>query len=123
MGERVAHAEDHIEGRGPIETIGQLIPADAQRAQPDTTTAFVVRNSAGLMGLVAIGTTLCGAQYAWTLPIAWVSFALYAPLPTGVPMQVAGWMLLPPGTATGTWTALVLAVVGTAAYAFAGPRR
>jgi len=36
MGERVAHAEDHIEGRGPIETSGQLIPADAQRAQRDT---------------------------------------------------------------------------------------
>ena len=38
-------------------------------------------------------------------------------------MQVATWMLLPPGTAAGTWTALVLTVAGTAAYAVAGPRR
>jgi hypothetical protein len=38
-------------------------------------------------------------------------------------MRVATWMLLPPGTAAGTWTALVLTVAGTTAYAFAGPRR
>src|SRR6478735_11933225 len=36
MGERVAHAEDDIEGRGAVETVGQLVPADAQRAQRDT---------------------------------------------------------------------------------------
>ncbi|MEU4129300.1 hypothetical protein [Streptomyces wuyuanensis] len=39
------------------------------------------------------------------------------------PTQVATWMLLPPGTATGTWTAMALAVAGTAVYAVAGPRR
>ncbi|WP_434599833.1 hypothetical protein [Streptomyces sp. A5-4] len=86
-------------------------------------TAFVVRDSAGLMGLVAIGAAVCGAQYAWTLPIAWLSLSIFAPPPTNMPMQVASWMVLPPGTAAGTWTALVLAVVGTAAYAVAGPRR
>ncbi|GAB2968207.1 hypothetical protein GCM10023080_033830 [Streptomyces pseudoechinosporeus] len=87
------------------------------------TTAFVVRNSAGLMGLVALGAALSGGQYAWTLPFAWLSFTFFAPPPTSAPMQVTTWMLLPPGTAAGTWTALVLAVAGTAAYAVAGPRR
>ncbi|MFD9323405.1 hypothetical protein ACFWDQ_38155 [Streptomyces sp. NPDC060053] len=91
------------------------------------TTAFVVRDSAGLMGLVALGAALWGGQYAWTLPFAWLSFSFFAPPPTSaptrVPMQVASWMLLPPGTAAGTWTALVLAVAGTVAYAVAGPRR
>ncbi|MFJ5840805.1 hypothetical protein ACIQGO_29355 [Streptomyces shenzhenensis] len=87
------------------------------------TTAFVVRDSAGLMGLVALGAALWGGQYAWTLPFAWLSFAFFAPPPTSAPTQVATWMLLPPGTAAGTWTALVLAVAGTAAYAVAGPRR
>jgi hypothetical protein len=87
------------------------------------TTAFVVRDSAGLMGLVALGAALSGGQYAWTLPFAWLSFSFFAPPPTSTPMQVATWMLLPPGTAAGTWTALVLTVAGTAAYAFAGPRR
>ncbi|MFJ1967136.1 hypothetical protein ACIO93_00530 [Streptomyces sp. NPDC087903] len=84
------------------------------------TTAFVVRDSAGLMGLVALGATFSGGQYAWTPPFAWLSFAFFAPPPTSTPMRVATWMLLPPGTAAGTWTALVLAVAGTAAYAVAG---
>ncbi|MCX4238690.1 hypothetical protein ACH4Y0_19660 [Streptomyces sp. NPDC020707] len=87
------------------------------------TAAFVARDSAGLMGLVALGAALAGGQYAWTLPFAWLSFAFFAPPPTSTPMEVATWMLLPPGTAAGTWTALVLTVVGTAAYAVAGPRR
>ncbi|MEV3908574.1 hypothetical protein [Streptomyces canus] len=87
------------------------------------TTAFVVRDSAGLMGLVALGAALSGGQYAWTLPFAWLSLVFLAPPPTSTPTHVAMWMLLPPGTAAGTWTALVLTVVGTTAYAVAGPRR
>ncbi|MFI7504880.1 hypothetical protein ACIBVL_41705 [Streptomyces sp. NPDC049687] len=87
------------------------------------TTAFVVRDSAGLMGLAALGAALAGGQYAWTLPFAWLSFALFAPPPTSAPMRVATWMMLPSGTAAGTWTALVLTAAGTAAYAAAGPRR
>ncbi|MFD3310528.1 hypothetical protein [Streptomyces sp. NPDC058694] len=90
---------------------------------PMATTAFVVRDTAGLMGLVALGAALSGGQFAWTLPFAWLSFSFFAPPPTSAPMEVAMWMLLPPGTATGTWTALVLTAVGTAAYAVAGPRR
>ncbi|WP_030744801.1 hypothetical protein [Streptomyces sp. NRRL F-5135] len=87
------------------------------------TTAFVVRDTAGLMGLAALGAALSGGQYAWTLPFAWLSFTFFAPPPTSTPMRMATWMLLPPGTAASTWTALVLAVVGTAAYAVGGPRR
>ncbi|MGW1668228.1 hypothetical protein [Streptomyces sp. NPDC002324] len=87
------------------------------------TTAFVVRDSAGLTGLAALGAVLWGAQYAWTPPLAWLSYAVLAPPPTGLPTRVASWMLLPPGTQAATWTALTLALTGTAAYAFAGPRR
>lgn len=85
--------------------------------------AFVVRDSAGLMGLAALGAALAGGGYAWTLPFAWLSFAFVAPPPTSTPMRVATWILLPPGTAAGTWTALALTVAGTTAYAVAGPRR
>ncbi|MET7455222.1 hypothetical protein ABZT03_25670 [Streptomyces sp. NPDC005574] len=88
-----------------------------------TTSAFVVRDSAGLMGLVALGAVISGRQYAWTVPFAWLSFTFLAPPATSAPMRVAGWMLLPSGTATGTWTALAIAVLGTTAYAVAGPRR
>ncbi|MBQ1088915.1 hypothetical protein [Streptomyces sp. B93] len=86
-------------------------------------TAFVVRDSAGLMGLAALGAALAGGQYAWTLPFAWLSLSFIAPPAASTPMGVATWMLLPPGTAAGTWTALTLVTVGTAAYAAAGPKR
>lgn len=103
--------------------VGAVLVAVQTLGEDLATTAFVVRDSAGLMGLAAAGATVFGAQYAWTLPMSWLSFALFAPPPTDTPRQVASWMLLPPGTTAGTWTALVLAVVGTATYAAAGPRR
>ncbi|MFI1509504.1 hypothetical protein [Streptomyces sp. NPDC020597] len=84
---------------------------------------FVVRDSAGLMGLAALGAALAGGRYAWTLPFAWLAVAFFAPSDAGTPTQVATWMLLPAGTAAATWTALLLTLAGTAAYAFAGPRR
>ncbi|KUO12081.1 hypothetical protein [Streptomyces sp. DSM 15324] len=85
--------------------------------------AFVVRDSAGLLGLGALGAALWGGSYAWTLPFAWLAYAFSAPPPTGLPARVAGWLLLPAGAPAATWTALALAVTGTAAYAAAGPRR
>ncbi|MFD0227829.1 hypothetical protein ACWGPD_31900 [Streptomyces hirsutus] len=103
--------------------IGTVLLAVQTMGEDMATTAFVVRDSAGLMGLVALGAALSGGPYAWTLPFAWLSYSFFAPPPTSVPMQVATWMLLPPGTAAGTWTALVLTVAGTAAYAVTGPRR
>ncbi|MBW8795527.1 MAG: hypothetical protein JF597_18605 [Streptomyces sp.] len=84
---------------------------------------FVVRDSAGLVGLAALAAALSGGPYAWALPFAWLSLASFAPAPTNTAMEVAAWMLLPPGTAAGTWTALVLLLSGTTAYAVTGPRR
>ncbi|WP_410534726.1 hypothetical protein [Streptomyces sp. KL2] len=103
--------------------VGTALLAVQTTGEDLAATAFVVRDSAGLMGLAALGAALSDGRYAWTLPFAWLSFSFFAPPPTSVPTQVAAWMLLPPGTAAGTWTALLLAVVGTAAYALAGPRR
>ncbi|MFF4139341.1 hypothetical protein ACFY1B_50045 [Streptomyces mirabilis] len=103
--------------------VGTVLLTVQAMGEDMATTAFVVRDSTGLMGLVALGAVLAGGQYAWTLPFAWLSFSFLAPPPTSAPMQVASWMLVPPGTTAGTCTALVLAVAGTAAYAVAGPRR
>ncbi|MFE4623805.1 hypothetical protein [Streptomyces mirabilis] len=103
--------------------VGTVLLTMQAMGEDMATTAFVVRDSAGLMGLVALGAVLSGGQYAWTLPFAWLSFSFFAPPPTSAPMQVASWMLLPPSTAAGTLTTLVLAVAGTAAYAVAGPKR
>ncbi|MFC3576927.1 hypothetical protein ACFOZ0_27345 [Streptomyces yaanensis] len=103
--------------------VGAVLLAVQTTGADLATTAFVVRDSAGLMGLAAVGAAVCGARYAWTVPIAWLSFSIFAPAPTNMPMRVVTWMLLAPGTAAATWTALALAVAGTAAYAVAGPRR
>ncbi|MFJ1566659.1 hypothetical protein [Streptomyces erythrochromogenes] len=87
------------------------------------TTAVVVRDAAGLMGLAALGAAVCGAAYAWTLPVGWLALSSFSPPFTGVPMEVVTWMLQPPGTAASTWTALTVTAAGTAAYAVTGPRR
>nr|WP_319343632.1 hypothetical protein [Streptomyces sp. NY05-11A] len=86
------------------------------------TTAFVARDCAGLAGLAALGAAVAGGRYAWAFPFTWLAFAFFAPpAAAGVPVKVATWMLLPAGTPAATWTAVCLAVVGTALYALAGP--
>lgn len=86
-------------------------------------TAFVLRDTAGLMGLAALAATAFGGQYAWTLPIGWFAIAIFIPPSDELPVRIATWMLLAPDAAVGAWTAGVLAVAGTAVYAVAGPRR
>jgi hypothetical protein len=85
--------------------------------------ALVVRDTAGLAGLAALGAVLCGAPFAWTLPTGWLAFTLLAPTPGGTAGQVASWMIFPPGTAASTGTAWALLAIGTTLYAVAGPRR
>ncbi|MEV7425815.1 hypothetical protein [Streptomyces sp. NPDC091212] len=105
-------------------------PLGARTLGEDLATAeFIVRDSAGLMGLAALGAVVCGRQYAWTLPVGWFMIAYFAPPATSTtgttstPMELATWMLLPPDATTGIWSAAVLAVAGTVTYAVAGPRR
>jgi hypothetical protein len=84
---------------------------------------FIIRDSAGLMGLAAIGATVFGGRFAWSIPFAWSSIAFFIPPGEGLAVQVATWTLRPPGTVAATWTALGLAVAGTLTYVLAGPRR
>lgn len=86
-------------------------------------TEVVVRDSAGLVGLAALGAALCGAQFAWTLPTGWLAITLLVPTPGGTAGQVVDWMVFPPGTAPSTATAWALLTTGTVVYAVAGPRR
>lgn len=85
--------------------------------------ALVVRDSAGLAGLAALGATVCGASYAWIPPTGWLAFTLFAPSMTGFAGQVGSWLLAPPDTPAATGTAWALLVTGTVLYAVAGPRR
>ncbi|WP_323184539.1 hypothetical protein [Streptomyces sp. NBC_00199] len=102
--------------------VGTVLLTVQALGQDLATTAFVARDCAGLAGLAALGASVAGGRYAWAFPFIWLAFAFLAPPPaTTVPVQVATWMLLPAGTPAATWTALCLAVVGTALYALAGP--
>ncbi|MCX4745207.1 hypothetical protein OG455_06675 [Kitasatospora sp. NBC_01287] len=85
--------------------------------------ALVVRDSAGLVGLAALGAVLCGAPFAWTLPTGWLAFTVVVQPPGGIAGEVACWMIFPPGTAAATVTASALLATGTVLYAAAGPRR
>ncbi|WP_411130040.1 hypothetical protein [Streptomyces sp. x-19] len=85
--------------------------------------ALVVRDSAGLVGLAALGAVLCGAQFAWTLPIGWLAFSLLVLVPPGIAGEVGGWMIISPATTASTATAWALLATGTVLYATAGPRR
>lgn len=58
--------------RRAVQSVGECLAA----------TAFVVRDVAGLMGLMglpALGAVLCGAQCAWTMPIGRLSLSFLAP--------------------------------------------
>ncbi|MBK3640066.1 hypothetical protein [Streptomyces sp. MBT33] len=111
----------HVLLAGAVVVAMPLIVRAAGRDLPDA--AFVVRDTAGLMGLAALGAALAGAEYAWAPPFVWLSFAFFAPPPTSTPMRVASWLLLPSGTPVATWTSLALTLAGTTAYSVAGPRR
>ncbi|GAA3043587.1 hypothetical protein GCM10020229_63600 [Kitasatospora albolonga] len=85
--------------------------------------SLLVRDSAGLTGLAALGAVLGGAAYAWTLPTSWLAVTLCAPIVPGRAGEVLNWTVLDPAPAASAWTAWVLAGVGTLLYAVAGPRR
>ncbi|WP_416971718.1 hypothetical protein [Streptomyces sp. 4F14] len=92
-------------------------------ARTPAASLLIVRNSAGLMGLAALGAALHGAHHAWSLPFGWLALAFVTPPPTDTATRIMAWPLLPPDATTATWTALGLAVTGVTAYALAGPRR
>ncbi|WP_326561555.1 hypothetical protein [Micromonospora sp. NBC_01796] len=83
---------------------------------------LVLRNTAGLLGLTALGAALFGAALAWIAPLTWT---LVAVMPFMGPsrelkMQLASWLIQPTGTTAATVCAIVLAVTGLLAYALRG---
>lgn len=89
----------------------------------------VVRDTAGMVGLLALSAALFGAARAWLPPVVWALAALtgllqrWQPPPDQVTdHRMLTWMLHPADSAVAGWTAAGLAVAGVLAYAFAGPR-
>ncbi|MEV0733745.1 hypothetical protein [Polymorphospora sp. NPDC050346] len=86
----------------------------------------VLRNTAGLLGLTALGAALLGAARSWIAPLTWTLTSVLPFLgPSTKPAtQVAGWLVQPAGTTAATAFAAVLAVTGLVAYTVWGcPRR
>jgi hypothetical protein len=78
---------------------------------------FVVRNAAGLLGLTALGAVVLGAQRAWFVPVAWCVIAIpYSGDTSHRGLQILTWMNQPVDVTASTVTAIVLAVVGSAAF-------
>ncbi|MGW0212926.1 hypothetical protein ACWDXH_00865 [Micromonospora chokoriensis] len=84
--------------------------------------ALVLRNTAGLLGLTALGTALFGAALSWIAPLTWTLIAVLPFLgpSSDVRVQVASWLTQPAGTTAATVCASVLAVTGLLAYALRG---
>jgi hypothetical protein len=82
------------------------------------TIELIVRDSAGLTGLAALGTAVFGRQLGWGVAVAWTMVAVIFP----VPDEIITWMLAPAGTTAATVTAAGLALGGAAAYSLFGPR-
>lgn len=81
--------------------------------------AVVLRDTAGLLGLTALGATLLGAARSWIAPLAWTLTAILPVMePSRNPrMQVAGWLIQPAGATAATGCAVLLAAAGLLAYA------
>ncbi|MEV7045490.1 hypothetical protein [Amycolatopsis sp. NPDC051061] len=85
--------------------------------------SIILRDAAGLLGLAGLAATLAGGQFGWTLPLLWAAITPFVQDDGSTTSHIVAWMLQPAGTPAATWTALVLAVAGTAAYTARGGRR
>jgi hypothetical protein len=81
----------------------------------------VVRNTAGLLGLCALGAVVVGVHRAWIAPLAWTLTAIMLELSgNGGTWHAITWLVQPAGSRTAIVVATVLAVGGGTAYALRG---
>ncbi|AGL13994.1 hypothetical protein [Actinoplanes sp. N902-109] len=87
----------------------------------------IVRNGAGLTGLIGLGAALIGTQLAWLVPVVWTGIQVMgaaAAAGGGVGQQLLLWQLQPDSSRAAAVLAAVLAVAGLLTYAIRGcPRR
>ncbi|WP_326805999.1 hypothetical protein OIE49_36250 [Streptomyces sp. NBC_01788] len=81
----------------------------------------VIRDTAGLLGLTALGAATVGAARSWFVPLGWtLSAAVFSG--TGTAGEALTWQAQAPGSRPAAVVAAVLAVTGTAVYVSRGPR-
>jgi hypothetical protein len=83
----------------------------------------VVRDAAGLLGLIALGAAVAGPARSWFLPLIWTMAATMFPQPAPLLAAIATWQHQPPDSRPAAVTAAVLALAGLIAYTATGPAR
>jgi hypothetical protein len=78
----------------------------------------IIRNSAGLAGLIGLGVALLGTRLAWIAPITWSAMQVMLAAPDGPGwQQCLFWLIQPVGNVPAAVTAAALLVSGLLAYA------
>ncbi|WP_328377566.1 hypothetical protein OHB13_15950 [Streptomyces sp. NBC_00440] len=80
-----------------------------------------VRDTAGLLGLTALGAATTGTARAWFLPLGWTLGAAMFP-GAGTGGEALTWQTQAPDSRPAAMVAAALAVAGFAAYVSRGPR-
>jgi hypothetical protein len=106
----------HLIGAGTFVAVMLL---SARAAGTDFGPAWqIIRNCAGLAGLIGLGVALLGARLAWAAPIAWSALQAMLGVPGGPGWrQSLFWLLQPVGSGPAAITAAVLLLAGVVAYA------
>ncbi|GIF08372.1 hypothetical protein [Actinoplanes siamensis] len=84
---------------------------------------LVARDTAGLLGLTALGATVISPARSWFLPLGWTLAAIVFPGSGNRLAEALTWQGQDPGNSPAMVTALLLAASGLLAYTLAGPAR
>ncbi|MEV6237663.1 hypothetical protein [Lentzea sp. NPDC051838] len=84
---------------------------------------FVVRDTAGMVGLAGLAAAVIGARFAPVAPLVWWAVSAMMPPGDSVPARMIAWPTQPPDDAAAMWTAGVLFLSGVTAYVVRGGRR
>jgi hypothetical protein len=106
----------HLIGAG---TFVAVLLLGARAAGTDFGPAWqIIRNSAGLAGLIGLGVTVLSTRLAWAAPIGWAALQVMVGAPGGPGWrQSLLWLIQPAGSITAAVTAAVLLLAGMLAYA------
>jgi hypothetical protein len=79
---------------------------------------LIIRNSAGLAGLIGFAVALLGVRRAWVAPVAWSALQAMIAVPDGSGwQQTLFWLIQPVQSRPAAVTATVLLLAGVLAYA------
>ncbi|GLY92904.1 hypothetical protein [Actinoplanes sp. NBRC 103695] len=106
----------HLIGAGAFVAVMLL---SARAAGADFGPAWqIIRNSAGLAGLIGLGVALVGTRLAWTVPIVWTALQAMLAAPGGPGWrQCLFWLIQPVSSVPAAVTAAALLVAGLLTYA------